>query len=765
MALAAGLAAFGCAAGQKTDSHLKQTAVLTHASDSSSPAAWWEELKRKPDSWYRSDEGRRIAENILSWQDKGTGWPSMDTAQAPFAGDTHTDRPSGLRASLVKATVNEMRFLARGYRATRDERYLAAVLGGLKFILDAQYPSGGWPYRCPAQADDYSRCAAYADDVMTDLMTLLQEVGSSPDFRSLDQENRQKARQAFEKGIEFIMRSQVRVNDKPTAWAGYYDPNTCEPRPGRMFDAPAICSDESAGVLLLLMGIRKPSPEVIEAIEAGAQWYRDAQISGLELASTPKGCRIKSNASAPPLWARFYEIGTNRPIFAGGDGIVRHSTAEIPPELRLDCAWYTDSGRGVLARYEEWRYAQKWRNQPPTNTDESQVQSYTLPDPLQMADGGRVRSVSDWEKKRRPEIVKLFEQHQHGVTPSRKVRATCEVIERDASGMGGLSRRTQVRIHFSGEPDSPVIRVLLNVPAAATRPVPTLLYIGFSPNVLVFNEAGIDEGMVWHPVLKARVPDRDMFPFPGFDAGVFLRRGYGIATVYYGDIDPDFDHGGRYGVRSLFGKPSAKRRPDEWGSIGAWAWGLSRVLDYLQTDPAVDSRRVAVAGVSRLGKAVLWAAAQDQRFAMAIPMLSGEGGAALSRRNFGETIADLTNPARYHYWYAPRYADYAFDVNSLPVDGHMLVSLIAPRPVLLIAGAEDNWSDPRGEFLSAKAAEPVYALYGKSGLGTDVYPAPDTAILNDMGFFLHRGGHAVLPEDLKIMADFMDRHFQKSGTP
>ena len=329
--------------------------------------------------------------------------------------------------------------------------------------------------------------------------------------------------------------------------------------------------------------------------------------------------------------------------------------------------------------------------------------------------------------------------------------------------MSGLSRRTQVRIRFADDPDSLTIRVLLNTPFKATGPVPTLLHVGFSPNVLVLDEAGIDEGFAWSPTLQARIPDRDARPLVGFDPKDMVQRGYGIATVYYGDIDPDFDHGGKYGIRTLFRRPSDKpepRKPDEWGAIGAWSWGLGRVLDYLQTDPAVDGKRVAVSGVSRLGKAVLWAGAQDQRFAMVVPILSGEGGASISRRNFGETVADLTKPSRYDYWYAPRYADHAFDVERMPVDGHMLLSLIAPRPVLLIVGSEDTWSDPRGEFVAASAAAPVYALYGKRGLNTAEYPKPDTALIDgDLAFFIHAGGHRTLPIDFKVIADFMDRHF------
>lgn len=743
-----------------------QAAARAREANPNFPTAWWLEIGKKPDSWYRSDEGRRMAENILSWQDGkdagGTGWPLMNTTREPFTGDVSKAGPWGMRAALIKATVNEIRFLARGFRATKDERYRAAMLGGLNFILAAQHPSGGWPHSFPLRMNDYSHYATFNDDMMPDLMTLLREVATAPDFESVPKEKRESARAAFDKGLDFILKSQIRVKGTLTAWAQQHDEVTYEPRPARVFEPVAISGGESASVLMLLMSIPRPSPEVIAAIDAGVAWYRGAQIDGLRLTLTPGDRVVTPDPSAPPIWARFYEIDTGRPIFAGRDGVIRYSLAEIEQERRGGYAWYNYSGTAVFARYDEWRYARKWDGQPPTNTDESKVAPYTLPDLMTMADGRRVGSVAEWEKLRRPEIMRLFEQHQHGVTPAARVPARHDIVERGVPGMGGASKRTQVRIRFSDNPEAPVIRVLLNVPADATGPVPTLLHLGFSPNVMGIDEPGVDEGMAWSATLKARVPDRDAARIVGFDAKAFVDRGYGVAMVYYGDIYPDFDHGNAHGVPTLFGPAPARRAPDTWGAIGAWAWGLSRVLDYLQTDPAVDGTRVALSGVSRLGKTALWAGARDQRFALVIPMLSGEGGGAISRRTYGETVADLTNPARFDYWFAPRYADYAFDVDRLPVDAHMLVAMIAPRPVLQIVGTSDTWSDPRGEFESARAAAPAWELYGKAGLGNVEYPAPDSPVLRDMGFLLHEGGHTTLPIDFRVMADFMDRHFGRS---
>jgi hypothetical protein len=238
-----------------------------------------------------------------------------------------------------------------------------------------------------------------------------------------------------------------------------------------------------------------------------------------------------------------------------------------------------------------------------------------------------------------------------------------------------------------------------------------------------------------------------------------LDAGLGFATVYYGDIDPDFPGGVPYGVRALYLKPGqSEPAPDEWGSIAAWAWGLSRAMDYLETDKGVDARRVAIMGVSRLGKTVMWAGAHDTRIALVIASCSGEGGAALSRRNYGETIAHLTEATRYPYQFAGNYAKYANQVDRLPVDGHMLVALMAPRPVLLQTGDKDFWSDPKGEFLAAVAAGPVYRLLGKQGLDTDQMPAAGSPILHTIGYFMHAGGHGTIPSDWDQFLAFMQMH-------
>jgi len=238
-----------------------------------------------------------------------------------------------------------------------------------------------------------------------------------------------------------------------------------------------------------------------------------------------------------------------------------------------------------------------------------------------------------------------------------------------------------------------------------------------------------------------------------------LDAGFGVATFYYGDVDPDDAAGFPYGVRALYLKPGQiERAPDDWGSIAAWAWGMSRAMDYLETDKDVDAKRVAITGVSRLGKTVMWAGAHDTRFALAIASCSGEGGAALSRRDYGETIAHLTAPTRYPYQFAANYQKYAQHVDQLPVDANMLVSLMAPRPLLLQTGNRDYWSDPKGEFLAEVAAGPVYKLLGKDGLDTDQWPPAKTPVLHTLGYYMHDGGHGIVPSDWDIYLDFLKMH-------
>jgi len=239
-----------------------------------------------------------------------------------------------------------------------------------------------------------------------------------------------------------------------------------------------------------------------------------------------------------------------------------------------------------------------------------------------------------------------------------------------------------------------------------------------------------------------------------------LQRGYALATVYYGDLEPDFKQGWKMGIRAALSPEGDQTvfKSNDWGAIGAWAWGLSRAMDYLEQDPAIDAKHVALIGHSRLGKTALWAGAQDERFALGISNNSGEGGAALARRRFGERIRHLVLGAP--HWFCGRYADYDEKEDAMPVDAHELIALIAPRPVYVASANEDLWADPRGEFLAAKNAQPAYRLFGLGGLGVDDMPAPDRSVGNAIGYHLRTGKHDVTAFDWRQYLDFADRHFQ-----
>jgi hypothetical protein len=461
------------------------------------------------------------------------------------------------------------------------------------------------------------------------------------------------------------------------------------------------------------------------------------------------------------------------------------------------------------------------RAQPPgANYDESKVGQYPPLDPLTTSDGRKVTTPELWVRVRRPELLRLFETEMYGRVPSRTIahnaapvsgiieaRANVDVREptasaivarsyadgtiisgatytqpfrpayqvrsEDAKALGGKAVRREVSITFSGKPDGPRMDLLIYLPkdAGESRPVPAFLGLNFGGNHTIDRDPGIALARVWKRTGRDRVPEPQVAPESSRGSAAsqwpverIIGRGYALATMDYEDIDPDFDDGFKNGVHPLFYRPGqARPAPDEWGSIAAWAWGLSRSLDYLETVPGIDAKKVAVMGHSRLGKTALWAGATDPRFAVVISNNSGCGGAALSRRIFGETVGRMNTV--FPHWLCANFHKYSDHEDRLPFDQHELIALIAPRPVLVCSAEEDLWADPKGEFLGALGADPVYRLLGTDGLAVTEMPKParDSLVKSTIGYRIRPGKHDVTSDDWEAYMDFVDHHLRRQG--
>jgi hypothetical protein len=380
-----------------------------------------------------------------------------------------------------------------------------------------------------------------------------------------------------------------------------------------------------------------------------------------------------------------------------------------------------------------------------------------------MQDGSPVRSAEQWRQARRPEVLRLFETQVYGRAPGRP-DGSWKVFEASDDALGGLAKRKQVRIQFSARSDGPGMDLLVYLPRDASAPVPLVLGLNFGGNQTITDDPQVrvtsswvrsanDDSVVNHRATESsRGRAKSRWPLERI-----LQRGYGLAVAYYGDIDPDFDDGFRNGVHSIY-HADALPAPDEWGSISAWAWGLSRAMDYLAEDPDVDDQRVAVVGHSRLGKTALWAGARDERFAVVISNDSGCGGAALSRRQYGETVRRINTS--FPHWFCDNFLQYNDREDQLPVDQHLLVALAAPRPVLICSAQEDRWADPRGEFLSGRHAASVYRLFGFEGLEQDEMPPANQLVGDRVGYHLRPGQHDMTLADWEVYMDFCDRFFK-----
>lgn len=400
------------------------------------------------------------------------------------------------------------------------------------------------------------------------------------------------------------------------------------------------------------------------------------------------------------------------------------------------------------------------------NYDEAKIPAYELPDPLITSSGEKVTTASQWENHRRAEILKIFEEQMFGAVPPMDVEVSWQVEEKSGSVLEAKAICKEVTGTFSANGATARMQILIYLPKNTEGPVPVFLGLNFYGNHSIVPDPVITLSDQWmrnnedFGVKNNRASEASRgVRHSRWPVDLILAKGFGLATIYYGDIDPDFDDGFANGVHPLaYKKEGEKPSPEQWGSIAAWAWGLSRALDYFETDPGIDHEKIAVIGHSRLGKAALWAGASDERFAMVISNDSGCGGAALSRRRIGETVWRINNS--FPHWFCDNFNQYGNNEDALPMDQHMLISLIAPRPVYVASATEDQWADPKGEFLGLLHAAPVYELLGAGPVNLGEFPRPNAPADGIMRYHLRTGKHDIRAWDWIQYLEFADTYFK-----
>ncbi|OCX53297.1 acetylxylan esterase [Mucilaginibacter sp. PPCGB 2223] len=393
-------------------------------------------------------------------------------------------------------------------------------------------------------------------------------------------------------------------------------------------------------------------------------------------------------------------------------------------------------------------------------------QSYTLPDVLTMSNGKKVTTAKQWFNQRRPELLSLFKKEMYGQSPASPANMSFRVFDEDKKALNGEAIRKQITVYFTGKADGPQMDILLYIPNNVKKAVPAIVGLNFDGNHAVNADPGIKLSASWFDKGKNVVNNRATEAMRGTNASqwpleTIIGRGYAVVTVYRGDIAPDHDHNLNEGVFPLY--PELQNRPDNFATVSAWAWGLSRILDYLETDKAIDSKHVAVFGFSRLGKAALWAGATDSRFALVISNESGAGGAKLFHETAGEGIRRLST--KFPFWFCDNFKKYTDQDSVLPFDQHMVISLVAPRPIYIASAEGDLNSNPKGEFMGALAASPVYKLLGTKGLPALTMPPVNTPIIGRIAYHIRTGTHNVTDFDWAQYLNFADQYLKTPAKP
>jgi hypothetical protein len=390
-----------------------------------------------------------------------------------------------------------------------------------------------------------------------------------------------------------------------------------------------------------------------------------------------------------------------------------------------------------------------------------------LPDPLVMLNGDRVQTKADWFKRRRPELKELFSYYMYGSAPPAPARVTARVEREDKTYFDGKATLREVTITYGPE-GAPPIHLLLVIPNARHQRAPAFVGLNFCGNHTVLQDSRIALPTVWMPDHCAGVKEhRATDAGRGSQIDVWaleqsVERGYAVATCYCGDIAPDHP-GYKDGVIPQYlKKGQTQPGPHDWATIAAWAWGLSRAVDYLRTDKDIDPARIAAVGHSRLGKTALVAAAFDDRIALAIPLQAGCGGTAPSRGKVGESVRQINKG--FPHWFNANFKEFNDQPDRLPFDQNCLVALAAPRPVLFCNATEDTWANPEGQFEVLKAADPVYRFLGAGGLDAKKMPPVGKLVDSRLGYYIRPGKHSMTKGDWKVFLEYADKHWGQNRT-